>query len=1120
VSRRLLLAASLTLLALAALGPATAAATTCQYQGTSEIVCTNDFSASFVQLEAPAGVVAAVVSVRGGHGEDGKHIGRGGRGGVAEGTLTISPGEALRAYAAESGYGPNEPLGYSSGGSRGVAESAMEIAFGGGVGGGASALTRATASGEIPLLVGGGGGGGGGAGDPFSSSIGGPGGDGAGGDGPGSPQGADGGNPPQQAFPFRELGGIGGAGGANGESGDDSQPPQAGGGAGGGGGGGYSRPGAGGGGGGAPHFFTNPSNPNADLFGAGGGGGGDSYVDPSVDGPSFGVAGGCPSGGGVNSQGQPAAACEGEVTITWLAASTVVSPYAGGEESALVEANFAAPLQVVVANAGRPVAGVPVEFSLPSAGPSGSFLPAGSPAAASAVTNDLGIATAPKMVANGVSGDWTAAASVGGLPAVHFALRNEPVPTATLLDAPASVVAGVGTEFVAKVGAGRSGAVTPSGGVSFFVDGARLCPGEVPGCEPTPLDGAGDASSPSAALAAGSHRIEATYVPSGSFGASQASLPALQVLRGTALVSVSSDPNPSEAGETVRLEADVSPVAPSVAEPQGTVRFSVDGETQAGQIPLAAGKATLELPLPEGTHEISATYSGDALLSGQSAAATQAVGADATAIVLSSSQRPSPFGAPPTFLARLVAHGAPPTGVVSFSVDGAPLCEGVAAVSLDAKSSTASCTPVPLSLPAGPDRVEAAFTPTGSFQPAATTIDQAVIAAVSTTTVAPQPAPLVYGAGYGLGADVEAAAAGLGEPAGSVRFTLGDAPLGAPATLAADGSASIVPSGNPPSAGAHPIAAAYSGDAVFGASRGSGFLVVDPEATVTSLTSAGPVSAGTAVSVAATVAPVGEGAANAAGTVRFLLDGNPVGAPVPLQAGVASSPPLSGLAAGEHDLQAIFSDPAGNFEASRGTVRQLVLPVPPVVPIPVAPIRCSSKLQLTEAVRVGTKSVRLSGLAPLAAAGGRVRLSAGGRSLGSAHVRSDGTFSTRIASTGDAAPSSDTVYTAALGRERSQGVRLDRPLASLGRGIGGPSEARIHLHLDGKPHQRLELSRQTGCGEGWSKLRAVSSDQAGHITLRLPRPAVGKGPAIYRLQVEGANGPVSLPIVVRERLAG
>jgi hypothetical protein len=236
---------------------------------------------------------------------------------------------------------------------------------------------------------------------------------------------------------------------------------------------------------------------------------------------------------------------------------------------------------------------------------------------------------------------------------------------------------------------------------------------------------------------------------------------------------------------------------------------------------------------------------------------------------------------------------------------------------------------------------------------------------------------------------------------------------------------------------------------------------------------------------------------------------------VPLQGGVVTSPPLTGLAVGVHEVQAVFGDPAGNFEGSRRTLRQLVVPAAPMPPA--TPTKCSAKLQLTEVVKVGTTSVRISGLAPLAKAGADVRIEAGNRRVGSAEVRDDGTFTTRVA--GDAGERSELAYRAKLGDERSLAVSLDRPLTSLGRGISGPDQARFRLRIEGGPGRRLELSRQTGCGKAWSKLREVRSGRAGEVILRLPRPALGEGPAIYRLRVKskGDNGPASLPIVVRER---
>jgi RHS repeat-associated protein len=69
----------------------------------------------------------------------------------------------------------------------------------------------------------------------------------------------------------------------------------------------------------------------------------------------------------------------------------------------------------------------------------------------------------------------------------------------------------------------------------------------------------------------------------------------------------------------------------------------------------------------------------------------------------------------------------------------------------------------------------------------------------------------------------------------------------------------------------------------------------------------------------ATVTPAsGDGAA--AGTVQFLADGDPIGPPVAVVSGSATSPVVSDLAVGTHVITAAFSDPTQSFNPSTGTL--------------------------------------------------------------------------------------------------------------------------------------------------------------------------------------------------------
>ena len=99
---------------------------------------------------------------------------------------------------------------------------------------------------------------------------------------------------------------------------------------------------------------------------------------------------------------------------------------AGNSQSAAVNTSFATPPQVVVTNSvGTPVSGVPVVFSAPASGASGSF--SGS---TTVVTNGSGVATATAFTANGTTGTYNVTATSGSLSAT-FTLTNTAGTTST-----------------------------------------------------------------------------------------------------------------------------------------------------------------------------------------------------------------------------------------------------------------------------------------------------------------------------------------------------------------------------------------------------------------------------------------------------------------------------------------------------------------------------------------------------------------------------------------------------------------------------------------------------------------------------------------------------------------
>jgi uncharacterized repeat protein (TIGR01451 family) len=123
--------------------------------------------------------------------------------------------------------------------------------------------------------------------------------------------------------------------------------------------------------------------------------------------------------------------------------------------------------------------------------------------------------------------------------------------------------------------------------------------------------------------------------------------------------------------------------------------------------------------------------------------------------------------------------------------------------------------------------------------------------------------------------------------------------------------------------GSHTITAVYSGDGNFQPSTGNVVQTVNKAHSTTTVTSSvNPSVVGQPVTFTATVSTVAPGAGTPSGTVQFLDNGTPVGAPVALSGGVATMN-TSALTVGSHTITAVYSGD-GNFQPSTGSVVQAV----------------------------------------------------------------------------------------------------------------------------------------------------------------------------------------------------
>ena len=92
-----------------------------------------------------------------------------------------------------------------------------------------------------------------------------------------------------------------------------------------------------------------------------------------------------------------------------------ISATAGTPQSATINSAFATTFTATVTESGNPQNAIPVTFTAPGSGASGTF--PGASTTAIVNTNSSGVATAPTFTANGTAGSYNVVASIGtGLP--------------------------------------------------------------------------------------------------------------------------------------------------------------------------------------------------------------------------------------------------------------------------------------------------------------------------------------------------------------------------------------------------------------------------------------------------------------------------------------------------------------------------------------------------------------------------------------------------------------------------------------------------------------------------------------------------------------------------------
>jgi probable HAF family extracellular repeat protein len=166
--------------------------------------------------------------------------------------------------------------------------------------------------------------------------------------------------------------------------------------------------------------------------------------------------------------------------------------------------------------------------------------------------------------------------------------------------------------YTATVSAAVSGTGTPTGTVTYILDGSTTLGTGT-------LNGAGVATYTTTAsqLSAGTHTITATYEADSNFSTSTSAAITQTVNKESSSTGLTSSLNPSPSRQSITFTVMVS----GPGQPTGTVTF-LDGTSTLGTQSLSNGNAAISTStLSAGTHSISVSYSGDANFNASTSAA-------------------------------------------------------------------------------------------------------------------------------------------------------------------------------------------------------------------------------------------------------------------------------------------------------------------------------------------------------------------------------------------------------------------------------------------------------------------------------------------------------------------
>jgi hypothetical protein len=467
--------------------------------------------------------------------------------------------------------------------------------------------------------------------------------------------------------------------------------------------------------------------------------------------------------------------------------------------------------------------------------------------------------------------------------------------TATLTSNSNPAIAGTSITFTMQVtGTGA----TPTGTITLLDGSSTLAIRS--------LDGTGTATYTTAALAAGTHLLTASYAGDTNNGPATSSVLTEQVNQASTATTLAAAVNPSIAGKALVLTASVTG---NGGTPTGHVNFFAGTQALGSGTLNSSGVATLSTAaLAPGSYSLTAVYAGDTNDgSSTSLPVAEAINQAATTTVLTANPNPAIVTHSVQLTATVSGNGGTPSGTVVFAAGATTL----ASVPLPASGIATYAT---TALPLGSDALTASYSGDANDGASQGTLLERVSQASPTIALASSANPAQVDASVTFTATASSTA---GTAGGVVTFLDGGAAIGT-ANLTANSAALTLSS---LTLGVHSITASYAGDADNAAAQSSALTETIQQSTTTQLSAApNPSLAGKPVTLSATV--VGANGSAPSGTVTFKDGASALGTGA-LTAGQATLT-TSTLSIGTHALIAIYSGDSLDTGSTSSAVSEVV----------------------------------------------------------------------------------------------------------------------------------------------------------------------------------------------------